>query len=376
MNMINKDVLSFELALEYNFDGLKYHMVKNECFVKKIREEYVYKFNLPFEIEGKACVRFLVSFINGKGKELAKGYIENNKTFTTVKNTEIIKIEVVVYSKEKARFRCRKGSILSIKPYEKREIVLAAAAVKYDKPRRSFETNIADTLDAIDKAAKINPDIVVASECFYGRNVRRKTTVEKTVHLDSDFINKFREKAKEHNTYIAFSAHVFNKDGNPENLGILIDRKGEIAGTYAKTQLTMGEIAAGIEPGREAKVFDCDFGRVAFAICWDLFFPGFIENYLHQGVDVIINPSAGYETQRNSERAKETGAYIISGGTHRESESVIFAPDGKVLSRGTKEKGYAAAKVDLNKEFYVKWLSSSSYSTRKNVFHFERNREI
>lgn len=367
--------ITFENKVSVNFDGKKYNVEISECFVKKIQPEFVYKIDYPFKLNGNALVSILAAFLDKNGKELGKIYIENGKPFTTVKKTAMIKLQLVVSSKEKISLTANGGSIIPVGAYEKREVILAATAVGYDKPERTFEKNLEDTLAAIDKAAAAKPDIIVSTECFYGRNVKNLTTKQKSIAIDSEPILRFREKAKKYNTYIAFSLHIFNKDGNPENLGVLIDRKGEICGTYAKTHITMGERLGGIEPGDEPKVFDLDFGRVAFAICWDIFFPGYVEEYLHKGVDIILNPTAGFDAHRTSERAKETGAYIVTSATHKESESRITSPTGAFLDIGG-DKGYVSAKVDLNKEYYVRWLSADSYSTRKNVFHYERNRNI
>ena len=109
---------------------------------------------------------------------------------------------------------------------------------------------------------------------------------------------------------------------------------------------------------------------------WDLFFPEFVRRYHLEEVDLIINPTAGFDAARTVERAKECGAHIIVSGTKRNEHTRIVSPAGKVLDKGSPDKRYAVAEIDLNEEHYVWYLSSYSYSTRKNVFKYERVPEL
>ena len=360
--------------IEFLYSGEKYSSCKSDIFTVELKEKFVYRFETGFAVCGKARAEIFIAFKNNENKELAKLHIENGSVITTVLGTAYAEIQFWASSEEKATVCFEDARLIPLHEEKKREVVLAAVAIKYTDASRTLEKNIKEAIECIDNAAKENPDLIVLTEHFYARDSGLPKE-ETALHLDGEIVKKFRDKAKEYNTYIAFSNYAFLENGNISNLGVLIDRKGEIAGTYSKTHYTMGELLAGLEPGDGPRVFECDFGKVGFAICWDLFFPEFARLYHLEGVDVIINPSAGFEAQRNSERAKETGAYIVSSGIHTLADSAIFAPDGEVLSYGD-EKGYAAAKVDLNKEFYVDWLSASSSSTRKNVFKYERVPEL
>ena len=92
--------------------------------------------------------------------------------------------------------------------------------------------------------------------------------------------------------------------------------------------------------------------------------------------DIIVNPTAGFNAARTEERAKDNGVYILVSGTKRHEHSRIVDPEGRTLDRGDSERKYTVAKVDLNKKNYVWYLSSSSYSTRKNVYKNERVSEL
>lgn len=379
-NFSNKDNeskrLSVPFDINFQFSGIKYEVKKAECFVKDIKESYVYSIDILPEICGEADCKTIVAFVDGQGKDIAKLYTESGKAFTTREGTAGLRVEVYAVSSRKGSLKLN-GIVLSVHgKAKKRKAVLAAVAVAYNKGRRTIDRNLKETLDAIDNAAKEKPDIIVASECFYGRNVWNKPFGEKILELDGEEIKLFRDKAKKYHTYICFSAHIYLENGNPANLGIIIGRNGETVGTYAKTHITMSELSKHIEPGAEIKTFDLDFGRVGIAICWDLFFPELARVLQLKGCEVILNPTAGFEEERTRERAKECGAFIVTAGTQKLRDTIITAPDGRVISRRSGNRDYISAEVDLNEEFYVGWLSCPSSSTRKNVFKYERRPEL
>jgi predicted amidohydrolase len=75
-------------------------------------------------------------------------------------------------------------------------------------------------------------------------------------------------------------------------VAVLIDRRGELVGMYAKMHPTDGEIDCGIVPGNEVGVFNTDFGRVGLAICFDVNWPEMWAQMAEQGADVVCWLSA------------------------------------------------------------------------------------
>ena len=79
------------------------------------------------------------------------------------------------------------------------------------------------------------------------------------------------------------------KDGSWRNSSVMLDRTGNIAGIYNKNHVVIEETTkAGILCGRDAPIIDCDFGRVAFAICFDLNFDELRLKYVKAKPDLII----------------------------------------------------------------------------------------
>lgn len=75
------------------------------------------------------------------------------------------------------------------------------------------------------------------------------------------------------------------------NCAYWIDRQGEIKGSYQKKNLWHPErpvFAKGLLPHA---VFETEFGRTAFLVCWDVMFPEAFKALSAQNVDLIIVPS-------------------------------------------------------------------------------------
>ena len=99
----------------------------------------------------------------------------------------------------------------------------------------------------------------------------------------------FADIAKKHRCYIAYSAAREVEDGTWRNSTQLIDRNGEILGIYNKNHLVIEETTEGeILCGKDAPIFECDFGRVALAICFDLNFDELRLKYKEAKPDLIL----------------------------------------------------------------------------------------
>ena len=370
------DEIYISLNTGFEFSKNRYECKKTECFVRKIKGNSIYKVFLNCEKNGDIGERLIAVFISSEGKELARLHTENGVPFVTHPDTAEIKFVIIVFSRTEGSFFANDLKLLEIGENKKRQVRLAAVAVNYNSGERSFERNLNETLRAMENAGAAKPDIIAATECFYDRNVQGISLSEGTVSENGEVMARFRELAVKYNTYIAFSIHMFLENGNISNMGIIIGRDGKTVGKYNKTHISMQELEKGIEPGCETEVFDLDFGRVGMAICWDMFFPEAVRELHLKGAEVIINPTAGYEFERTAERAKESGAFILTSGTQAVGDTSVFDPDGRCLVKGEEGKDYIIADVDLSKQFYVDWLSCSSASTRKNVFRYERRPEL
>jgi len=128
----------------------------------------------------------------------------------------------------------------------------------------------------------------------------------------------------------------------------LLDRNGDVAGVYNKNHPVIIEVEDNlIQCGEEAPVFECDFGRVAFAICFDLNFDELRLKYVRDKPDLIVFPSmfhGGFMQQywAYSCRAHFVGA--IAGGL----PSSIVSPVGQVTSSTSSYYDFVSATINLD----------------------------
>ena len=137
------------------------------------------------------------------------------------------------------------------------------------------------------------PDLIVMPEACdrYSQWSAEERPLQEKIRGDR-FLNFVRSVAKENNCYIACSLKHQTADGKKYNSTFLIDRKGEIACRYDKVYPTVYEIRAGIVPGVDPLVFQTDFGRVGFVICYDLNFTDLLERYAALQPDLMVFSSA------------------------------------------------------------------------------------
>lgn len=318
----------------------------------------------------------MIGWYNIEGTEIKKEYVKSKDTIYVTKNTEKLIVFVLGYGTTTGKCIVQNIRLKYKGNYQKRTATLAALPISYgfdnEHLNRSCEKNLRESLKRIDSLMKnCKADLIVLTECFYSRNCYADE--EKTLSIDSPQINKMREKAKQHGIYLAFSFKEKTKEGKLYNTALLIDRQDAISAVYHKTHLTVAEYEAGMIHGDEIVVADTDFGRVEFAICWDFFFPELCRALQLKGAEIIINPSAGFMQEQSVMRARDNGVYVINSGMTFDT-CKIFNPEGEMIASVKTEA--AIADIDLNQEFPVRYLSVSSWASRKNIYINERRTDL
>ena len=154
--------------------------------------------------------------------------------------------------------------------------------------------------------------------------------------------------AKDNECYIAFGMKHQVKDGSWRNSCILLDREGSTTGIYNKNFPTIGEMEVGIRAGKEAPVFQCDFGRVACAICFDLNFDELRLRYAEQKPDIIVFPSMYHGGLVQGNWAYSCRAYFVSSIAIASLRSEIRNPMGKVVATSTNYFHYTVGTINLD----------------------------
>lgn len=187
--------------------------------------------------------------------------------------------------------------------------------------------NLRGVLELIDKAALDKPDIIVLPELFPLTGIGIEEGVKLAQPVPGPITEAVAERAKRYGTYIVCPL-LESKEGRIFNSAVLIDRRGEIVGSYHKIHPTIGEIEAGVTPGTDPVVFQTDFGRVGCAICFDLNFPDVMEGLKRRGAELILFSSMFRGGLILSIWAFKLGVWIVSS-TPGEMSAVVD-PLGRV----------------------------------------------
>lgn len=193
------------------------------------------------------------------------------------------------------------------------------------------------------------PDLIVLPEaCDRPAGMNIDLQLKYFTARGDQVLKFFSSVAKENQCYIAFGAKHQLQDGSWRNSCFLLDRNGNTTGIYNKNFPTIGEMEAGIKAGKEAPVFECDFGRVACAICFDLNFDELRRRYAEQKPDIIVFPSMYHGGLVQEHWAYTCRSYFVSAIAVASLRSEIRNPMGKIVGTSTNYFHTAVATINLD----------------------------
>lgn len=205
------------------------------------------------------------------------------------------------------------------------------SAVMYGGSREQknhVEANVRETCSLIDRAALEQPDLVVLPECFNALGLADAPLTSTAEPADGPTVTAMAAKAREHGTYIVCPIYEW-RDGAIYNSAILLDREGRVAGTYHKMWPTVPEMDEGVRPGEETLVVDTDFGKLGFAICFDLNFRPVGEGSRDKGAKLVAFSSMYRGGISTRIWAYDFGFYLVSSTPSEMSH--FCTPVGRVL---------------------------------------------
>ncbi len=199
----------------------------------------------------------------------------------------------------------------------------------------------------IDTAALDKPDIILLPEHFLFTGMTYKKIDVAELLPKSGVVTKFlSRKAKEHKTHI-FACYYRKDRKGIYNSAILFDRRGKIVGVYDKTFPVVEEMSRdGILPGKGAKVFKTDFGKIGAVICFDFNFRELFAEYKSKGVELLCFLSAFRAGFQIPIVAYENQVFIASA-TPGEN-SVIVDPLGRTLAESNMYGKIIFSKINLD----------------------------
>lgn len=167
------------------------------------------------------------------------------------------------------------------------------------------DANVARAEKLVREAAARGANIVLIQELFetpYFCKDHQPRHFDLASPLDAHpAVEHFRGLARELGVVLPVS--VFERAGNAFfNSLALVDADGAVLGSYRKSHIPEGpgyHEKFYFSPGDTGfKVFDCKFGKLGVAICWDQWFPEAARSMALMGAEILLYPTAiGSEPQ-------------------------------------------------------------------------------
>lgn len=340
-----------------------------------------YHIHIPYTEEGFRSKNHVYAMVSTYGKDGVKRrmYMERKiigafDIVLTADDETSFKIELC--ARDAGKVTWYKPLAYECSPLPERKVKIASV---YIAPSgNTYEENLKKIADSFDKAAAKGVDIVNYAETINDRGTIDHGNGDAAFEpMDGPFVTMMKAKSKEHGIYSFFSFHAIDEKGYRRNRYVLVNREGEVFGTYDKTHPACVEYERGIVPGDEYSVFDTEFGKIAFNICWDAYFPEVARAMAFKGAEILFVSTAGNPTHRHIARAKENGMYVVvscaAGNVEAGVKATkIISPAGTILADCNDDTEAAIAEIDLNNPEYTFWCSvgaADAYS--RMVYHNE-----
>ncbi len=159
----------------------------------------------------------------------------------------------------------------------------------------------------------------------------------------------FASIAKLNRCYIAFGTYVERNDGKWNDSVVLVDRNGKVCGMYDKNFPTDEEMNEGFVPSDQVELIECDFGKVAAVICFDLNFDDLRERIANLNPDILLFSSMyhGSDFVQNY-WAYSCRSFLVGAQYNYNVPSEIRSPVGQVVASSTNYTDYAVAEINLD----------------------------
>ena len=211
----------------------------------------------------------------------------------------------------------------------------------------SFKTASLDRIAGIvDAEGRKGVDLVSLPEAWRGSDV-----VET---LSGPTITTMSQLARKHRSYVACPIYR-QAEGTRLNSSVLIDRTGAVVSVYDKVYPYWNEfdLQPPALPGQDdVPVYEADFGKVGFAICYDAKFPEVFQRLRDKGAEVVVWASA-YSGFTELQAFALLHHYTIVTSTQT-GDSVVYDITGalRLDERGTGDVTVSRFALDMDRMIY------------------------
>jgi len=216
--------------------------------------------------------------------------------------------------------------------------------------------SLAPLRDMIARVARYRPDFICFPEGCASLAAGTERGIETAPEM-APFAAAVGDIAREFDTALIVPC-LERCEGRVYNAVPIVNRRGELVLVYRKNYPTIGELEAGITPGTEAPVADCDGVRVGAAVCFDLNFDQHAARLESGGARLVFWPSMYWGGQFLQHWALRYGFAMVATYS---LESTIVDMNGQVLARQGLDTfrvrsgllpPWALADIRVNRELY------------------------
>ncbi|MFH0963602.1 MAG: carbon-nitrogen hydrolase family protein, partial [Planctomycetota bacterium] len=208
-------------------------------------------------------------------------------------------------------------------------VSICALDIRHTTPRSAF--NLDDNLRAarqlLSRAADQGADLAVLPEVCAVQNHACSPDAAET--LDGPVLSALADAARSLSIGVA-AGHITLENDRRYNSLLLFNRSGRLIADYHKMFPTIWELEKGISPGTGPLVLDTPFGRLGFALCYDLNFAELRLAYRDLHPELILFASAFRGGLQTNSWAYETRSYFLSSVI--DPKSVIVNPLGRTIA--------------------------------------------
>jgi predicted amidohydrolase len=223
-------------------------------------------------------------------------------------------------------------------------------------PHRQQGVNLAAMRDMTAKVARERPDFVCYPEACACVGNGFEAGVASAPELEP-YVAEVGKIAREFKTAIV-APFLEYKEGRVYNSVPIVDRTGKLVLVYHKNYPTIGELEAGITPGTEVPVGECDGVRVGAAVCFDANFDNIPAELERQRARLVFWPSMYWGGRLLEHWALRYGFAMALAYN---SECTIIDMNGRSLIkqgadtyqvRNGRLPPWAVADIAINRELY------------------------
>lgn len=197
-----------------------------------------------------------------------------------------------------------------------------------------YQNKLALALDHLKTSGESEADIACLPEIFAGNHPEA---------IPGPITDAVAKLARQYGMYVICPIVEDGQD-KQYNTAVLIDRKGEIIGSYRKVFVFWGENLSPSQDG--VKYFETDFGRICILTCFDINFPELWQDADELGAEIVFWPSAYDGGMPLNAFAKLYHYYIVPVGTG----NIIDITGEEVTCQNPREQHFIAT-LDLDRTF-------------------------